>query len=191
MIAGAQLAWHVLEGEDPKEFLRRVLKQSGHKKNMLSVGEEVISGTGDTRDIMEACLNALKALDRDRFAAELSDHDVFQYTTLGEIHNDFDPEYYLFERLFSILQKYCPLFSYFGHLEADGSVGCWPLDNMALEDMEEGKVTLVDERENPQQANAIRRGDFGGIPSPYAIIDKAQGGKELWNTQTFVKIWDW
>lgn len=191
MILGAQLAQRVLEGEDPKEFLKRHSAKEQAQSHQLGVGDEVITGTGDTRDIMEACFDALKRLDKGRFAAELSDHDVYQYTTLGEIHNDFDPEYYLYERLFNILQKYCPPFTYFGSLEADGSIGCWPLDNMALEDMEDGKITLVDEHDNPQWASAIRRGDFTGIISPHVIIDKQGGGKELWNTQTFEKVWDW
>lgn len=186
MNAALQLATWLLDGEDPKAFIKSLPRKQDDK---LTVGEEVISGTGDTRDIMDACLNTLKRLDKHRFAAEISDHDVFQYTTLGDIHNDFDPEYYLYERLFNILQKYCPPFTYFGSLEADGSIGCWPLDNMTLEEQE--NVTLVDEDENPQLADALRRGDFGDIPTPYAIIDKHGGGKELWNTQTFEKIWEW
>lgn len=189
MILGAELACRILEGEDPKNFLQRVMPTM---KPMLRVGEELIRGTGDTRDIMEACLDALKRLDKARFAAEISDHDVFQYTSLGEIHNDFDPEFYLYERLFSILQKYCPPMAYFGSHEADGSIGCWPIDGEAIEAMvDRDELFYLDARENPEQARAVRSGDFTGISPIYTMIEEPAGGKELWDRRTAKMLWEW
>ena len=189
MILAATLACSVLEGEDPKEFLKRV---AYGLKPHFEVGEEVISATGDTRDIIEACLQALKRMDKARFSAEISDHDVFQYTSLGEIENDFDPEYYLYEHLYNVLQKYCPPMTYFGSYEADGSVGCWPIDGDAISQMvDTDELFYIDESVNPEQADTVRRGDFSDIEPPYVMIEDPFTHKELWDKQHKRLVWKW
>jgi hypothetical protein len=187
MSAALQLVALLLDGEDPKQTFKKLPRKPEHQ---FEVGEEVIRGTGDTRDIMDACLNALKRLDKNRFNAEISDHDVFQYTTLGDIHNDFDPEYYLYEHLFNVLQKYCPPFTYFGSYEADGSIGCWPPDHMTIEELKDSdKLTYFDDHADAEEAQRIANGDFAHVPTRYVLVDRAGGGMELWDSTTRQLVW--
>lgn len=175
----------LVEAEDPKGFIKRVLKQ---QKPQFEVGYEVISGTGITRDIMDACLTALKELDRNAFLQEISDSDVFNYSTLGEADPDFDPDYYTYEHLFNRLQKYCPPLTYFGSREADGAIGCWPPDSMAIDDLvAEGKATYVGENET-LRAHQIHQGDFTTVDAPYVLIEY-DGDLECWSKATRQKLW--
>jgi hypothetical protein len=189
MSAALQLANRVLEGEDPKSFLKRVAPR---KENTLQVGETVISGTGIVRDIMDACLYRLEQLDPAQYAAELEDSDVGAYREQGEAVQlpQFDPEYYTYEHLFNVMQKYCPPCSYFGSYEADGSIGCWPPDATAIDEMvDTEKLTYISD-EQPEQGEAIRRGDYTGIHTRYVIVDWHNGPMELWDSQRHVKVWE-
>jgi len=172
----------VTESEDPKQTFKQLPRKP---TNQFEVGEEIIHGTGDTRDIMEACLNALKRLDKFRFMAEISDHDVFQYTTLGDIENDFDPEYYLYEHLFDVMQKYCPMFTYFGGRYADGAIGCWPPESEHIDDLVgTGKLTFLQDH----QAFGVMHGDFTGIETRYVLVEY-DGDMELWDSLTKQPVW--
>jgi hypothetical protein len=189
MTAALQLANRVLEGEDPKRFLKRVTPRKEHK---LHVGEEVIRGTGITRDILDACLYRLEQLDPVQYAAELDDSDVATYREQGEAAQlpDFDPEDYTYEHLFGVMQKYCPPWTYFGSYEADGSIGCWPPDPMAREEMNDtGQLTWFDD-DHGAQSEAVRRGDYTGIQTRYVLIDY-DGDLELWDSQRHEIIWSY
>lgn len=186
MTAALQLADRVLEGEDPKRFLKTVAP-----RNLLQVGETVIRCTGNTCDIMGACLLRLKAMDKARYADEIADSDVRTYCTQGEEVQlpNFDPEYYTYEHLFNIMQEYCPPCTYFGSSESDGDIGCWPPDTMAREEMNDmGQLTWFDDA-HLEQSEAVRRGDYTGIRTRYVLID--YGDLELWDSQRHEIVWSY
>ena len=188
MSAALQLALRVLEGEDPKAFLKKIAPR---QNNLLGVGEEVICCTGNVRDIMDACLYRLEQLDPAQYAAELEDSDVGAYREQGEAVQlpEFDPEYYTYEHLFNVMQKYCPPFSYFGSHQADGSIGCWPPDTMAIEELvDTDKLTYFGE-DRPEQALAVIRGDYSEVNTRYVLIEY-DGDMELWDSQRHVKVWE-
>ena len=188
MTPALQLANRVLEGEDPKAFLKRVAPRS----NKLQVGEEVIRGTGITQDIMDACLTRLEQLDPAQYAAELEDSEVAAYREQGDAAQlpDFDPEYYTYEHLFNVMQKYCPPCTYFGSYPADGSIGCWPPDTMDREEMNDvGHLTYFREQVQPGEVGAIQRGDYTFISTRYVLIEHPRGNLELWDSQRHEMVW--
>ena len=176
----------VVEAENPKDFLRR-LQADAKTKRQFNIGEEVIHGTGVTRDIMDACLEALRVLSQEAYDAEIDD-EIIRYLATEETEPDFDPEYYLYEHLFDVLQKYCPPFTYFGSNEADGAIGCWPPDSMAIEELaDNGELTHITD-EDDARCLAVMHGDFSTVDAPYALIEY-DGDMELWCKATRQKIW--
>ncbi len=148
----------------------------------MVVGDEVISGTSITRDIMEATLCKLHELDPAKYEETL-DVDVGEYLNGREVA-DFDPDYFLMEILFTIMDDYCPAFTYFGFYEADGSVGCWPWDDMGLEDFAARKPEMLSYQEDADQP------DFSS-GSKFVVIQTPQGHKQCWETATRKQLWKW
>lgn len=172
-------ARQVIEAETPKKTFRALPRQQ-----WLNVGETVIQGTSDTRDIMRATLDRLAQLNPADHQAELTD-EVEAYLR-GREPEDFDPEYYLFEQLFNHMALYCLPFTYYGFLEADGSVGCWPVDRMSIEmAADSGKVDVQYAEENEEPNLNVR--------APYVYWDNTQagGGRDLWDTRTKKLVWSW
>lgn len=179
------LACQVLEDLDPKAILRHL---SANRKRLLSVGETVISGTGVAQDIMRACLYRLQQLDRAKYDEEMENPDVVDYLENEEPIDEFDPEEYTYEHLFNVMQEYCPPFTYFGNHETDGSIGCWPPDTMAREELDQAdQLTWYDDR-HAEQSEAIRRGDYTGILTRYVLIEY-RGNLELWDSQRHTLLW--
>lgn len=165
------------EAIDPK----RVLRSAGNPPEMR-VGEEVCPATSNTGYIMQLTLDKLKELNPRDWEAEMTD-DVQDYLN-GNLPPDFDPEYYLYERLFPHMGLYCPPFTYFGSYEADGSIGCWPYGDDGMEEMvDRGKLQIVN-------ANAL---DWGNIhlSAEFVLLDRPDGHKELWNAKYKNRIWAW
>ena len=186
MTLALQLAERVLEGENPKHFFQRIMPHQAPR--LMQVGEEVCHGTGDTRDIMSACIDKLQELDAGLAKQELEDSDVANYVKDGVEAPDFDPEWYCFEHLYGVMQKLCPPFSYFGHHEADCSVGCWPPDTMTIEELADmDKLTYFDE-DHGTEAQAVSNGDFTQVPTRYVLIE-IDGDQELWDKTTRKLVW--
>jgi len=190
MNAALHLAAAVLEGEDPKEFLKRM--SAAASKPHLEPGEEVCHATGITRDLLRSCFEALKNLDPATYQEELND-EVQSYLGGNENLEDFDPEWYLFEHLYSVLQKYCPPFTYFGNLEADGTLGCWPIGSDGIEEaVDRGDLTFVNEGQEPERYAAILNGDFSTIQTPYVMVKSPGATYSIaLFAKTGKKIWEW
>jgi len=189
MSAALQMAKAVLEGEDPKDFLRRM---SAAQTKQLEVGEEVCHSTGIVKDHIEACLYRLQQLDPVEGQEQMSD-EVRAYLRGANPEDwvNFDPDYYGFEVLPSVMQKYCPPFSYFGGNEGDGSLGCWPIGHDGIEEaVDRDELTFVDARDDNERYTAIAGGDFSSIQTPYVLLEKATGGKVLY-TKAGRKVWEW
>lgn len=172
-------ARQIIEAESPKRIFQRLPRQ----RWPLYPGKEVSSATGDTRYIIRQTLALLKEIDPAKYQAELDGYELTDYLAgNADLPAETDPEWYLFEHLFSVLTKYCPPFTYFGFLEADGSVGCWPYDGMSME-MADDKVT-VQEGSEP---------DWNGITTPYLYLDNtaAGGGRDFYETRTRSLLWSW
>jgi hypothetical protein len=171
----------IIEAETPKKAFRRLPRQSQRMK----VGEEVISGTSITRDIMEATLSKLHALDPAKYDETLTT-EVAGYLNNDEMQDaDFDPDYFLMEVLFAIMDDYVPAFTYFGFYEADGSVGCWPWDDMSLEDFADrhpDKLTIQADRDQP---------DYTDAHSQHIITMTPTGHKQCWHVPTRTQVWAW
>ncbi len=170
------------EAVDPKRVLRSVRREADRS---LKVGDEVISGTADTRTVMSATLEKLFELNRKDYDAEVND-EIRMYLD-GYNPEDFDPEEYLF-RLFDLMGLYCPPFTYFGFYEADGSVGCWPYDDMALDEfVDKGVLVVQDDTDTPDWSDpqlAQRRPKFLITLTPL-------GHKICFNAQTREQVWAW
>jgi len=173
----------IIEAETPKGTFSQFPRGP-----QLDVGYEAISGTGITRDIISACLGTLKTIDEKAFLSEMENSDVAEYVQGGE--PDFDPDYYLYEHLFNVLQEYCPPFTYFGGFEADGAIGCWPYSDMDLEEQADlGKLTIINAHMN-EQAHAVLAGNYTGITTRYVIVEGLH--KYLVDTQGPEQIvWEW
>ena len=168
------------EAIDPKRVLRSL-----RRREQMSVGEEVISGTGITRDIMEATFDKLKELNPIVYEDLMTD-EIREYLAGGE-PADFDPEYYLYEQLFPHMGLYCPPFTYFGSYEADGSIGCWPIDEMELEELVDKGVLVIQHGETPDWSD---RGIIGYHKN--LILIKPSGSKECWDIHgTPFLVWQW
>lgn len=174
----------LIEAETPKKTFKAMPRQVP----MMEVGEEVLRATGDTREIIGATLGALKALDRKAFFDEM-DSDLEAYLR-GEDPPEFDPEFYCYERLFPHMDRYCPPFSYYGSYEADGSIGCWPYQDDAMEEQaDQGKLTIVNGHQNPEGAEAALNGDYTGIETRYVLVYALK--TTLVDTQAGKTVWEW
>lgn len=180
-------ARQIIEAESPKKVFRQVAAANPKR---FEVGAEFGHATSHASDTIEAGMEALSTVDP-RKHAELMGDEVGHFLRHGP-NADFDEDYFAYEVMPGILQPYCPPFTYFGAYEADGSIGCWPWDGMALQDaVDEDKLFYVEEFRNPGQAGAIQHGNFTGITAPYAMIEMPSGSKELWDARTKQLVWKW
>jgi len=197
-VDASALVESLLEAEDPKTLLRSYRLPP---KQLLTVGEEISHGTAITRDIMRRCLHRLARLDPKRYQKEMKSRDLRDFLLTGdEDAAPFDPEYYL-DRLYGLMEEYCPPFTTFGSSEGDGtSIGCWPMDSMTLQDVEDwGELTRIRYPRAAAQENwyqdwqdqvvAIRQGNFERVPTEYVMIEHKDGTLELWHKPTKKRVW--
>jgi hypothetical protein len=160
-----------------KDFL---LKVGAHRK--LAVGEEVIHGTSNSNDIIEACLDKLKETDTRSYVALNA-----EYRAMAENDNAVDE--FLYECLEPVMQKLCPPLTYFGSHPGDGSrLGCWPFDDATYQDMaESGRIAYGSLLEGT--ADSIIEGN---LPEnvKYGIVYKEYYSYTCYDRQGHV-VWDY
>ena len=169
-------ARQLIEAETPKQALRYIKRP----KEQFTVGEEFGHATSDAKSVIEAGLEALRTVDRAKYEETMSG-EVGDYLR-GDNPEDFDPDYFACERLFDMLNPYCPPFTYFGFYEADGSIGCWPWDSMSLEDYE---------AMHPDKLTYEGPVDFTGVESTYIVAVNENGRKECWDVASRKMLWQW
>lgn len=183
MSAAVQLVNRLLEGEDPKAFLKSL-----PRRKTLEVGEVVCRPTSHASDIIRSCLRRLEDLDPARFAEEMTD-EIKHYLETDDPGDDFDPDYYAYEKLQDLMQDYCPPFTTFGW-DSGGDLGCNPPEQDAIDEwVDDGKLTV---KTDEPEIRAIERGDFSGIATRYVLTGGHYvASMTLWDKLTRTKIWDY
>lgn len=162
------LAKSVLEGESPREFLKKL-----GRTLPLDVNQSVSHGTLNPRDLIHTFLDTLEQHAPREYANLRNDSELEDYlnNTLGgpDEARDFEDSF-LHEVLWQEMQAICPPMTFFGSHPGDGSdFGCWAMESGDYEDLAaEGTIDYARQGDE-EMAERIRHGQLQG-EARYGII---------------------
>lgn len=192
MVSAEQLAQAVLEGESPREFIKKLPRH-----HYMPVNTSVSHGTLNDRDLIEAFMDALREYNQSAYIEHYSDDEYQRYRNhemSREEARDFE-DTYVHEVLWSDMSDCCPPLTYFGASEGDLSdFGCWPYSRHDYADLAaEGRIAFAAEGDNAT-AQAIRSGNFYNLntegQADYGVIENGyyqyevyeKGPRLIWST---------